>query len=114
MNRMWSELNTRYYGPEVGANEELAAEWSRIPHFYSAFYVYQYATSLSAAVAIVDRILTGGEAERDAYLTLLRGGCSADPITLLKGAGVDMSGPEPVRQALSVFARKTKELAALL
>ncbi len=114
MNRMWSELNTRYYGPEVGANEDLAAEWSRIPHFYSAFYVYQYATSLSAAVAIVDRILTGGEAERDAYLTLLRGGCSADPITLLKGAGVDMSGPEPVRQALSVFARKTKELAALL
>ncbi|MBP5211253.1 MAG: oligoendopeptidase F [Pyramidobacter sp.] len=114
MNRMWSELNARYYGAEVGANVDLAAEWSRIPHFYSAFYVYQYATSLSAAVAIVDRILSGGEAEREAYLTLLRGGCSADPITLLKGAGVDMSGPEPVERALAVFARKTKELAALL
>ena len=114
MNRLWTELNTRYYGPEVGANEPLAAEWSRIPHFYSAFYVYQYATSLSAAVAIVDRILKGGPAERDAYLTLLRGGCSADPITLLGGAGVDMSTPEPVERALSVFARKTKELEALL
>ena len=114
MNRLWTELNTRYYGEEVGANEELSAEWSRIPHFYNAFYVYQYAISLSAAVALVDRILSGGEAERAAYLNMLRGGCSTDPISLLRGAGVDMSTPEPVERALAIFARKVKELKALL
>ncbi len=114
MNRMWSELNTRYYGEEVGSNPDLAAEWSRIPHFYRAFYVYQYATSLSAAVALTDGILNGGRAERDAYLGLLKGGCSKDPITLLRDAGVDMSTPEPVEHALKVFARKTAELKALL
>lgn len=114
MNRMWAELNTRYYGEEVGSNPYLATEWSRIPHFYRAFYVYQYATSLSAAVALADGILNGGQAERDAYLGLLKGGCSKDPITLLRDAGVDMSTPEPVEHALKVFARKTAELKALL
>lgn len=113
MNRMWTELNTRYYGPEVGSSAFLAAEWSRIPHFYRAFYVYQYATSLSAAVAIVDGILRGGAEEREAYLSMLRGGCSADPIALLKGAGVDMSTPAPVERALAVFARKTALLREL-
>ncbi len=114
MNRMWSELNTRYYGDEVGANPDLAAEWSRIPHFYRSFYVYQYATSLSAAVALAEGILNGGKAERDAYLGLLKGGCSKDPIALLRDAGVDMSTPEPVERALKVFAKKTAELKSLL
>ena len=114
LNRMWSELYTRYYGEEVGANHDLAAEWSRIPHFYNAFYVYQYATSLAAALALVDRILAGGRAERDAYLNLLRGGCSKDPISLLRDAGVDMSTSEPVERALAVFGRKTAELRGLL
>lgn len=114
MNAMWTELNTRYYGEEVGSNPHLAAEWSRIPHFYRAFYVYQYATSLSAAVALADGILTGGEAERDAYLSLLKSGCSKDPISLLRDAGVDMSTPAPVERALAVFARKTEELKGLL
>lgn len=114
LNALWTELNARYYGDEVGSNPDLAAEWSRIPHFYRAFYVYQYATSLSAAVALADRILSGGEAERDAYLTLLKSGCSKDPIGLLRDAGVDMSTPEPVERALAVFARKTEELKELL
>ena len=114
MNSMWAELNTRYYGEEVGSNLDLPSEWSRIPHFYRAFYVYQYATSLSAAVTIADRILKGGEAERDAYLNMLRGGSSRDPIALLKGAGVDMSTPEPVDHALKVFAEKVAELKKLL
>ncbi len=114
MNGMWTALNTKYYGDEIGANAALAAEWSRIPHFYRAFYVYQYATSLSAAVAIADGILRGGEAERAAYLSMLRGGCSADPIALLKRAGVDMSTTGPVERALGVFARKTAELETLL
>ncbi len=114
MNRMWSELYRRYYGDEVAANADLPAEWSRIPHFYRAFYVYQYATSLSAAVTIADGILNGGAAERDAYLNMLRGGSSADPIALLKGAGVDMSTPQPVDRALKVFARKLQELKELM
>ena len=76
--------------------------------------MYQYATSLSAAVTIADRILKGGEAERDAYLNMLRGGSSRDPIALLKGAGVDMSTPEPVDHALKVFAEKVAELKKLL
>ncbi|MGP1412481.1 MAG: oligoendopeptidase F [Pyramidobacter piscolens] len=114
LNRMWSELYTRYYGEEVGANPDLAAEWSRIPHFYNAFYVYQYATSLAAALALVDRILAAGRAERDAYLNLLRGGCSKDPISLLRDAGIDMSTSEPVERALAVFERKTAELGELL
>lgn len=114
MNRMWTELYRRYYGDEVASNADLPSEWSRIPHFYRAFYVYQYATSLSAAVAIVDGILNGGVAERDAYLNMLRGGSSADPIALLKGAGVDMSTPQPVDRALKVFARKLEELKELM
>ena len=114
MNGLWIELNTRYYGDEIGSNKALTAEWSRIPHFYSAFYVYQYSTSLSAAIALADGILNGGEAEREAYLGLLKGGSSTDPISLLRGAGVDMSTPEPVERALAVFARKVKELEALL
>lgn len=113
-NNIWAELNKRYYGEEVGANKDMPVEWSRIPHFYNAFYVYQYATSLSAAIAISDKILTEGESARQAYFTLLKGGSSKDPISLLKGAGVDMSTPEPVNRALKVFARKIQELKALL
>lgn len=114
MNRMWTELNTRYYGPEVGANANLAVEWSRIPHFYRAYYVYQYATSLAAALTLADGILHGGPEKRDAYIGLLKGGCSKDPITLLRDAGVDMSTPDPVRRALSIFAEKTRTLKGLL
>ncbi len=114
LSGLWSELNRRYYGPEVGGNADLAAEWSRIPHFYRDFYVYQYATSLAAALAITDRILTEGEEAREAYFSLLKGGSSKDPISLLKDAGVDMSTPEPVDRALKVFARKTQELKALI
>ena len=109
---MYSSLHRRF--SSSGANPDLAAEWSRIPHFYNAFYVYQYATSLSASIALADRILGGGEAERDAYLGLLRGGCSKDPIGLLRDAGIDMSTSEPVERALAVFGRKTAELGELL
>ena len=81
----------------------IAYEWCRIPHFYYNFYVYQYATSFSAAVAIAHRILEQGEAAVKPYLEFLRSGCTQDPVSLLKIAGVDLSTPDPVDEALEVF-----------
>ena len=86
------------------ADEEIDCEWMRIPHFYTSFYVYQYATGYSAATAFSKKILSEGKTAVDAYVgNFLSGGCSKDPIDLLKAAGVDMSTPKPVEDALSVF-----------
>ena len=93
---------------------ELELECLRIPHFYRAFYVYKYATGLSAAVALADRVTKGGKAELDAYLGFLRGGSSKDPLDLLRGAGVDMETPAPVDAALKRFAALVDELDELL
>ena len=85
-------------------DEEIDCEWMRIPHFYTSFYVYQYATGYSAATAFSKKILSEGKSAVDAYVSnFLSGGCSKDPIDLLKAAGVDMSTPKPVEDALSVF-----------
>ena len=99
----YGRLNEEYYGPEVVTDERIRHEWSRIPHFYRAFYVYQYATGYSAANAIAERILKEGPAARDEYIEFLRSGSSDTPINLLKIAGVDMSTEGPVRTALNVF-----------
>ena len=107
------ELNKLYYGPDMVSDEQIALEWARIPHFYYDYYVFQYATGFSAAVAIANRILTlGDEAVKD-YKKFLSGGGSADPISLLKLAGVDMSSPEPVNSALSLFGELIGELEEL-
>ena len=95
-------------------DDEIAVEWARIPHFYRHFYVYQYATGFSAAMALSARILKEGEPAVADYLKFLSGGCSTDPVSLLKIAGVDMSTPEPVAQALALFGQLIDELAALL
>ncbi len=111
---IYADLNRLYYGPDVVVDAEIAMEWARIPHFYRRFYVYQYATGFSAAMALSNRILTGGEdAVRD-YLKFLSGGCSTDPVSLLKIAGVDMSTPKPVNEALATFGELIDELANLL
>ena len=111
---IYAELNRLYYGPDMVVDDEIAMEWARIPHFYRRFYVYQYATGFSAAMALSQRILTGGpEAVRD-YLKFLSGGCSTDPVSLLKIAGVDMSTPQPVNDALKLFGELIDELAGLL
>ena len=107
-------LNRMYYGPDVAVDREIEMEWSRIPHFYRRFYVYQYATGFSAAMALSRRILEGGEEAAADYLRFLSGGCSADPVTLLKTAGVDMSTPRPVNDALELFGRLIDELEELL
>jgi oligoendopeptidase F len=88
-------------------------EGLRIPHFYRAFYVYKYATGVSAALALSERVLKGGDAERDDYFAFLKSGGSRFPSDSLKVAGVDMSSPEPVRQACAVFGRLVDELAQL-
>ena len=107
------ELNRLYYGPDLISDPAIALEWARIPHFYYNYYVYQYATGFSAAVAIADRILTQGESAVKDYKRFLSGGCSTDPISLLKLAGVDMSSPAPIHAALRLFGESTQELRTL-
>lgn len=112
---LYYDLNKKYYGEHVIADEDIALEWARIPHFYRSFYVYQYATGYSAAIALSKRILEKGETAVDEYIhNFLCGGSSKDPIELLKGAGVDMSTKEPVEQALKVFADLVNQLEELL
>ncbi|MFN3191476.1 MAG: oligoendopeptidase F [Aureliella sp.] len=110
---VYRELLESYFGPEFTIDDELALECFRIPHFYRAFYVYKYATGLSAAVALSRRVLEGGAAELEAYLGFLKGGCSKDPLDLLKDAGVDMTTPEPVETALTYFGDLVKQLDEL-
>ena len=88
-------------------------EWARIPHFYYNYYVFQYATGYAAAIALSRRILGEGESAVKDYLGFLSGGCSKDPISLLKGAGVDMTSPAPVEQALELFDRLLDEMEEL-
>ena len=111
---VYAELLRAYFGPEFVIDEELSLECFRIPHFYRAFYVYKYATGLSAAIALSKRVLEGGKEELDAYLGFLKGGCSKDPLDLLKGAGVDMTKPEPVEVALIQFGELVKQLDELV
>jgi oligoendopeptidase F len=103
-----------YFGPDFALDEQLDLECLRIPHFYRAFYVYQYATGMSAALALSDRVLGGGKKELDDYLGFLGGGCSKDPLELLRGAGVDMEKPEPVESAMRQFESLVDELEELL
>lgn len=110
----YKKLNQKYFGPKVVIDPEALAEWARIPHFYYNFYVYQYATGISAAQALVERVTKGGKAERDAYLTFLKSGCSRYPIETLKAAGVDMRTPEPVKATIEIFRQYVKVLAGLL
>jgi oligoendopeptidase F len=110
----YRKLLELYFGPAFTIDPELELECLRIPHFYSAFYVYKYATGLSAAIALAERVTKGGRQELDDYLGFLKGGCSRFPLDLLRGAGVDMEKPEPVDTALQLFAEMVDELDELL
>ena len=103
-----------YFGPDFVLDDELSLECLRIPPFYRAFYVYKYATGMSAAIALSRRVLDGGQQELDDYLAFLSGGCSKDPLDLLRDAGVDMTQPEPVATTLERFKHLTDELDSLL
>lgn len=113
LNEKYHQLLIKYFGGDVVIDPEAMYEWARIPHFYYNFYVYQYATGISAALALVDKVTKGGEADRNAYLTFLKSGGSKYPIDLLKLAGVDMRSPEPVRAAIAKFDRLVDELDSL-
>ncbi|NWJ46615.1 MAG: oligoendopeptidase F [Chloroflexi bacterium] len=104
LNSIYKELNVKYYGAETVVDEEIAYEWSRIPHFYRAFYVYQYSTGISAAAALSKQIIEEGDPAVERYLQFLKSGSSKYPTDLLKMAGVDMTTPRPVQQALDHFA----------
>ena len=110
----YRRLNELYYGPDIVVDDRIAVEWSRIPHFYYNYYVFQYATGYSAAIALSRRILKEGEPAVRDYLNFLSGGCSKSPIDLLKGAGVDMTSPEPVNNALALFGTLLDEMEALM
>ena len=100
---IYKELNAFYFGEDAVIDDEIALEWARIPHFYTPFYVYQYATGFAAAVSISSAILSGNEDVLLGYRTFLKSGGSLDPIDLLKLCGVDMLTPEPVNEAMKVF-----------
>ena len=112
--QIYYDLNKLYYGDGVVVDKAIEMEWSRIPHFYRHFYVYQYATGFSAAMALSARILREGESAVKDYLQFLSGGCSTDPVSLLKIAGVDVSTPQPVNEALDLFGQLVEELEQLL
>lgn len=114
LNELYYQLNCDYYGDAMTVDVPIAYEWGRIPHFYYDFYVFQYATGFSAAVALAEKILTEGESAARKYLSFLSGGNSADPIALLRGAGVDMASPEPIERALALFGELIGEMEELL
>ena len=110
----YRRLAELYYGPDMEVDEEISIEWARIPHFYYDYYVFQYATGYAAAIALSRRILSEGEPAVKDYLGFLSGGCSKSPIDLLKGAGVDMTGPQPVNDALALFGELLDEMESLM
>ena len=113
LTKLYLELNKKYYGEDMVSDELIGYEWMRIPHFYYNFYVYQYATGYSAAVAIAHRILEEGEVAVNDYMKFLHSGCTDDPVSLLKIAGVDMATKEPINSALEVFDRVIGEMEGL-
>lgn len=114
LTSMYYDLNKKYFGDEIVIDEEIGLEWSRIPHFYYNYYVYQYATGFSAATALSKQILEEGQPAVDRYIEFLKAGSSDYPIEVLKKAGVDMTSPEPIRLALQVFEQKLAEMEQLL
>jgi len=112
INKVYRDLNVKYYGPDMILDEKIDLEWARISHFYRAFYVYQYATGYSAAIAFTKRIKEEGEPAVKDYMGFLKSGNSDYPINILKKAGVDMSSPTPIREALKVFEDLVSQMEA--
>lgn len=114
LTEIYYELNKKYYGPAMVSDEEIGLEWARIPHFYYNYYVYQYATGYSAAMALAQQILDEGEPAVKRYIEFLKAGSSDYPIEVLKRAGVDMNSKQPILDALDVFEEKLNEIEKLL
>ena len=112
--KFYYELNQKYFGEDMVSDPQIAYEWARIPHFYYNFYVYQYATSFSAAVAIAHGILEEGAPAVERYKKFLSGGCSMSPVDLLKQVGINMEEPKPIQDALDVFGKVLDEIETLI
>ena len=113
LNSIYRDLNKLYFGDGIVLDEQISLEWARIPHFYYDYYVYQYATGIAAAIALSTRILKDGESAVKDYISFLSGGSSKDPISLLRGAGVDMATAKPINDALAEFGKMIKEMDSL-
>ncbi|MDF9408494.1 oligoendopeptidase F [Pelotomaculum isophthalicicum JI] len=113
LSEIYRQLNVDYYGPGIVIDKDIDLEWARIPHFYSAYYVYKYATGFSAATSISQQILREGEAAVNRYLNFLKMGGSDYPLDLLRTAGVDMTTPQPVQDGLNLFARLLEQMETL-
>ncbi len=114
LDSLYHAVVSSYYAPAVTIDPQYDHTWMRIPHFYSNFYVYKYATSMSAALALSQKVLNGGEKELNDYLGFIKGGSSKYPLDLLKGAGVDMSTPEPIQAAMKKYGELVDEFEKLL
>jgi oligoendopeptidase F len=113
LSSIYYDLNLRYYGKGMVVDKDIEMEWARIPHFYNSFYVYKYATGFSAATSFAKQILDEGKPAVDRYLGFLQSGGKDYSINILKKAGVDMSTPEPIRQAMSVFEGLIEQMEQL-
>jgi oligoendopeptidase F len=113
LSDIYYDLNVKYHGPDMHVDKDIAMEWARIPHFYNSFYVYKYATGFSAATSFSKQILEEGQPAVDRYLGFLQSGGSDYSINILKKAGVDMSSPQPIREAMSVFKELIEEMEKL-
>lgn len=114
LNEYYADLNAKYYGPVVVRDEEIALEWSRIPHFYYNYYVYQYSTGFAAASALANKIVQGEEGALDKYLTYLKAGRSEYPIDIMKKAGVDMTQSAYIEDAMAVFESRLNEFESII
>ena len=114
MSKIYKELGIKYYGNEIVHDDNISFEWARVPHFYNAFYVYKYATGITAAINIVSRILSEGKSAVEDYFRFLKGGSSTDPVSLLKYAGVDLADPHPYEVAMQEFDKTLTEFEKLM
>jgi len=113
MSELWGELTQKYYGPDLTMDEFTPLKWSRIPHFYMTYYVFQYATSYAASQALLDKVVNGEEGIIERFLELLSSGGKDYPIELLKKCGIDMSTPAPVEATIKRFGEQVDELDKL-
>ena len=113
LSDLYYSLNKKYYGDALTHDKQIAIEWARIPHFYRSFYVYKYATGITAAIAIAGKILSEGKPAVERYFEFLKGGCSTDPVSLLKGAGADLTDKETLASAMREFEIALAEFESL-
>ena len=113
-NKTYYDLNKLYFGDNMIVDDEIKHEWKRIPHFYTSFYVYKYATGISSAIAIASDILNNVKGAKEKYLEFLSSGCSDYPLNILKKVGVDMTKETPIEKALDMFDEKLQDLKKLI